>query len=165
MDSDAKIMTHSNLPVAVAPCSYNQILNNIAQNSTEIAETSVDKASRTLISMCRSDDEKNESYPIRWKVFKYGVISGPSFPVSGLNTGKYGLEITPYLDTFHAVPKNCKSVVKNAISVAVRIDDTWQNQYGFISFLGVVFMISVYTGVVTVATVKLMLRSLMSKNL
>ena len=27
---------------------------------------------------------------------KHGVISGP-------NTGKYGPEITPYLDTFHAV--------------------------------------------------------------
>ena len=34
---------------------------------------------------------------------KYGVISGPCFPVFGLNTGKYGPEITPYLDTFHAV--------------------------------------------------------------
>ena len=31
-----------------------------------------------------------------WKVSKYGVISGP-------NTGKHGPEITPYLDTFHAV--------------------------------------------------------------
>ena len=31
-----------------------------------------------------------------WKVSKYGVISGPK-------TGKCGLEITPYLDTFHAV--------------------------------------------------------------
>ena len=31
-----------------------------------------------------------------WKVSKYGVISGQ-------NTGKYGPEITPYLDTFHAV--------------------------------------------------------------
>ena len=31
-----------------------------------------------------------------WKVSKYGVISGP-------NTGKYGPEIAPYLDTFHAV--------------------------------------------------------------
>ena len=31
-----------------------------------------------------------------WKMSKYGVISGP-------NTGKYGPEITPYLDTFHAV--------------------------------------------------------------
>ena len=38
-----------------------------------------------------------------WKVSKYGVISGPHFPVFGLNTGKYGPEITPYLDTFHAV--------------------------------------------------------------
>ena len=47
---------------------------------------------------------------------KYGVIFGPSFPVFGLNTeiyevdlrrfpntGKYGPEITPYLDTFCAV--------------------------------------------------------------
>ena len=38
-----------------------------------------------------------------WKVFKYGVISGPFFPALGLNTGKYGPEITPYLDTFDAV--------------------------------------------------------------
>ena len=30
-----------------------------------------------------------------WKVSKYGVISGPI-------TGKYGPEITPYLDTFRA---------------------------------------------------------------
>ena len=31
-----------------------------------------------------------------WKVSKYGVFFGP-------NTGKYGPERTPYLDTFHAV--------------------------------------------------------------
>ena len=29
-------------------------------------------------------------------MFKYGAFSGP-------NTGKYGPEKTPYLDTFHAV--------------------------------------------------------------
>ena len=34
---------------------------------------------------------------------KYGVISGPYFPVFSSNTGKYWPEITPYLDTFHAV--------------------------------------------------------------
>ena len=34
---------------------------------------------------------------------KYRVISGLYFPVFSPNTGKYGLEITPYLDTFHAV--------------------------------------------------------------
>ena len=34
---------------------------------------------------------------------KYGGFSGPYFPVFGLNTGKYGPENTPYLDTFHAV--------------------------------------------------------------
>ena len=38
-----------------------------------------------------------------WKVSKYGVICDPYFPVFGLNTGNYGPEITPYLDTFHAV--------------------------------------------------------------
>ena len=38
-----------------------------------------------------------------WKVSKYGVISGAYFPVFGLNTGKYGPEITPYLDTYHAL--------------------------------------------------------------
>ena len=31
------------------------------------------------------------------------VYSGQYIPVFGLNTGKYGPEITPYLDTFHAV--------------------------------------------------------------
>ena len=41
-----------------------------------------------------------------WSLFfcirtKYGEIR-PYFPVFGLNTGKYGPEITPYLDTFHA---------------------------------------------------------------
>ena len=34
---------------------------------------------------------------------KYAVISGPYFPVFSPNTGKYGPEITPYLDTFPAV--------------------------------------------------------------
>ena len=37
------------------------------------------------------------------KVSKYGVISGPYFRAFKLNTGKYRPEITPYLDTFHAV--------------------------------------------------------------
>ena len=36
------------------------------------------------------------------KVSKYGVISGPYFPVFGLNTGKQGPEKTPYLDAFQA---------------------------------------------------------------
>ena len=37
------------------------------------------------------------------KVPKYEVTSGPYFPVFSLNIGKYRPEITPYLDTFHAV--------------------------------------------------------------
>ena len=47
---------------------------------------------------------------------KYGVICGPYFPVFGpntdllfsLNTGKYGPEITPYLDTFAFSPNTGK---------------------------------------------------------
>ena len=38
-----------------------------------------------------------------WKLSKYGAFSGPYFPVFGLNTGKYGPEKTPYMDTFHTV--------------------------------------------------------------
>ena len=34
---------------------------------------------------------------------KYGVFSGPYFPVFELNNGKYGPEKTPYLETFYAV--------------------------------------------------------------
>ena len=36
---------------------------------------------------------------------KYGVISGPYFPIFGLNTEKYGPEITPYLDISDAMKK------------------------------------------------------------
>ena len=38
-----------------------------------------------------------------WKVSKYGVLSGPYFSAFGLNTGKYGPEITPYFETFDVV--------------------------------------------------------------
>ena len=48
-----------------------------------------------------------------WKVSKYGVFSDPYFPVFSPNTGKYGPEITPYLNTFHAV--HVKMVENNRI--------------------------------------------------
>ena len=37
----------------------------------------------------------------------YRVTSGPYFPVFSPNTGKYGPEITRYLDTFHTVNVIC----------------------------------------------------------
>ena len=40
--------------------------------------------------------------PLR-EVSKYGVFSGQDFPVFSLDTGKYGPEKTPYLNTFHTV--------------------------------------------------------------
>ena len=48
-----------------------------------------------------------------WKVSKYGVISGRYFPVFRLNTGKHGPEITPCLDTFHAVYFESKQAYNN----------------------------------------------------
>ena len=55
-------------------------------------------------------------------MFKYGAFSGPYFPVFGLNTeiygvnlriqsdtGKYGPEKTLYLDNFHEVQCKCLS--------------------------------------------------------
>ena len=38
-----------------------------------------------------------------WKMSKYRVFSGPYFPVFNSNTGKYGPEKTPYLNTFNLV--------------------------------------------------------------
>ena len=58
---------------------------------------------RTLLEDCFwcDHDLDDSGSSTAWKVSKYGVISGPHFPVFGL---KYRLEITPYLDNFHAVP-------------------------------------------------------------
>ena len=52
---------------------------------------------------CVIENINVEKSSTAWKVSKYGAISDPYFPLFGLNTGKYGPEITPYLDTFQAV--------------------------------------------------------------
>ena len=57
----------------------------------------------------------NNGRTTAWNVSKYGVISSPYFPVFGLNTGKYGPEITPYLDTFRAVNVMSINFVKTTI--------------------------------------------------
>ena len=60
---------------------------------------------KTRISYDSSVGSRNTA----WNGSNYGVISGPYFPVFGQNTEiylrKYGPEITPYLDTFHAVKR------------------------------------------------------------
>ena len=48
-----------------------------------------------------------------WKMSKYGVFSGPYFPVFSPNAGKYGPEKTPYLDTFHTVFDLLLIILKN----------------------------------------------------
>ena len=56
--------------------------------------------------LCRNKfDKALNTGNTAWKVSKYGVISGPYFSVFIPNTEKYRTEITPYLDTFHAVLK------------------------------------------------------------
>ena len=47
---------------------------------------------------------------------KYGVFSGPYFPVFSPNTGKYGPEKTPYLNSFHAVQTIGNSILSFNIS-------------------------------------------------
>ena len=53
-------------------------------------------------------------------MFKYGVISGPYFPEFSPNTGKYVSEITPYLDTFHAVINISKLIGRMSASKKVK---------------------------------------------
>ena len=75
---------------------------------------------RSLFSFCRP----NWTGPVKftaWKVSKYGVFSGPYFPVFGLNTGKYGTAKTLYLNTFHAV-RVFKGLLIFFPSVAAAID-------------------------------------------
>ena len=50
-----------------------------------------------------------------WKVSKYGAFPGPYFAVFGLNTAKYGPEITLYLDTFRAVNVMSINFIKTTI--------------------------------------------------
>ena len=46
-------------------------------------------------------NSNSEKQVTAWKGPKYGVVSGPYFPVFSPNIGKYGPEVTLYLDTFH----------------------------------------------------------------
>ena len=50
-----------------------------------------------------------------WNMSKHGVTSGPYFPVFRLNTGKYWPEMTPFLDTFHAVIEICCRELQNVV--------------------------------------------------
>ena len=58
-------------------------------------------ASESKLNFLCSSIYKNQEHCV--KSVKYGVIPGTYFPVLGLNTWKYGPEITLYLDNFHAV--------------------------------------------------------------
>ena len=65
--------------------------------------------SRKLKLLIKSSKVYPLDFPLRttaWKVSRHGVISVPYFPEFSPNAGKYGPDITPYLDTFHAVYLN-----------------------------------------------------------
>ena len=51
---------------------------------------------------------------IAWKVSKYGVVSGPYFPVFSPNREKYGPEKTPYLDLINETKYSIVDQVKFA---------------------------------------------------
>ena len=51
---------------------------------------------------------------------KSEVFSGPSFPVFGVNTGKYGQEKTPHLDALNAVHELYLTIIYIAISGGFR---------------------------------------------
>ena len=51
---------------------------------------------------------------------KYGEISGPHFPVFGLNTERYGPEKNPYSDTFHTAYVKVKAQRISAEKITFR---------------------------------------------
>ena len=57
---------------------------------------------------------------------KYVAFSGPYFPVFGLNTGKYRLEKTPYLDNFQAV--YCDTFLTVDIDLSMKYDSSSINE-------------------------------------
>ena len=59
-----------------------------------------------------------------WKVSKYGVVSGMHFPVFSPNTGKYGPEITPNLDTFYIVVQYITILGHKSVKRSCRIQAT-----------------------------------------
>ena len=61
---------------------------------------------------------------------KYGVFPGPYFYVFGLNTGKYGPENYPYLDTFHAVYITQVYFTLNLFTKHIVISKVWMDNWG-----------------------------------
>ena len=52
---------------------------------------------------------------------KYGAFSGPYFSTFSPNTGKYGSEKTPHLDTFQAVQDDDQRRIHNPFNSLKRI--------------------------------------------
>ena len=68
---------------------------------------------------------------------KYGVFSGPYFPVFGLNTGKYGPEETPYLDNFHAVLHLLKKgFIRHYLKLLLSLTDLQQLRFNILQVKG-----------------------------
>ena len=70
-----------------------------------------------------------------WKVSKCRVLSGLYFPIFSPNTGKYGPEKTPYLNTFHTVTTiyskvNIANKLIKTIIVKNGSSENWITKYG-----------------------------------
>ena len=96
---------------------YNPIWGELVSKETVLRKELENNANLT------SSDLNVITYHTMWKVSKYRVFSGSHFPVFSQNTGKYGSEKTPYLDTFHAVSM---SLVKVHFYIAIQSSEkTW----------------------------------------
>ena len=75
---------------------------------------------------------------------KYGVFSGPYFFVFSPNTGKYGPENTPYLDTFHAVYRSEKNWYKPERILKIINKKYTESKQSIISFKMSEYVLKVY---------------------
>ena len=65
--------------------------------------------------------------PTARKESKCGVISGLYFSVFGLNTGTYGPEITPYLDSFQAECLTITGTIKGTSQLKLYKEFSWES--------------------------------------
>ena len=72
-----------------------------------------------------------------WKVSTYRVFSGLYFSIFSPNTGKYGPEKTPYLDTFYAVSVSCLLVylqIFNIVNILFYFEQAFTSIFSRVCF-------------------------------
>ena len=78
---------------------FHHLTNNTFSNKGKTLPTNFLKLFQCI---CEDINVSSIAFDVCFTACFLGVFSGPYFPVFTPNTGKYGPEKTPYLDTFHA---------------------------------------------------------------